>query len=273
VTEIDPSARIAAGAVIGSDVSVGPYCIIGSDVTIGDGCRLVAHVHLTGRTTIGPGCTIYPFASLGTPPQDVKYRGEPTRLVVGSGCEIREGVTMNIGTAHDRALTEVGDRCFFMAGSHVGHDCQVGSDVIFANNAVLGGHVAVGDFAYLGGQAAVRQRLRIGEGAMISGLSGVIADVIPYGYVVGQLADMVGINVVGLKRRGVARADVHRLRQAYRALFFGPGTFRERLEIVAGEFATDCLVAKVIEFIRDGGSRPLTMAIQRNEPSGAIAGA
>lgn len=273
MTEIDSTARIAAGAVLGSDVSVGPYCVVGRDVVIGDGCRLVAHVHVTGHTTIGPRCTIYPFASLGTPPQDIKYRGGPTRLVVGADCDIREGVTMNIGTEHDRGLTEVGDRCFFMVGSHVGHDCKVGSDVTFANNAVLGGHVTVSDFVYLGGQAAVRQRMRIGEGAMIGGLSGVIADVIPYGYAVGQLADLVGINVVGLKRRGVARADMHRLRQAYRAMFFGAGTFRDRLETVAGEFAADSLVSKVIEFIRAGGSRPLTMAVQRNEGGGATAGA
>jgi UDP-N-acetylglucosamine acyltransferase len=257
--------------MIGSDVSVGPYCIIGPDVTIGDGCQLVSHVHLTGRTTVGPRCTIYPFASLGTPPQSVKYRGGPTRLVVGADCDIREGVTMNIGTEDDRALTEVGDRCFFMAGSHVGHDCKVGSDVTFANNAVLGGHVTVGDFAVFGGQAAVRQFVRIGEGAMVAGLSGAIADVIPYGYAVGQLADLVGLNVVGMKRRGVARTDMHRLRQAYRALFFGTGTFRERLEAVAGEFATDNLVIKVIEFIRAGGSRPLTMAIRRNEADAATA--
>jgi len=273
MTDIDPMARVAAGAVIGSDVAIGPYCIVGPHVTIGDGCRLVAHVHVTGHTTIGPRCTIYPFASLGTPPQSVKYRGGPTRLVVGVDCDIREGVTMNIGTEADRALTEVGDRCFFMAGSHVGHDCRVGSDVTFANNAVLGGHVTVGDFTVLGGQSAVRQFMRIGEGAMISGLSGVIADVIPYGYVVGQLADMVGINVVGLKRRGIARAEMHRLRQAYRALFFGAGTFRERLETVAGEFAAEPLVNKVITFIRAGGSRPLTMAIQRHEPCEATAGA
>jgi len=272
MTEIDPGARVAAGAVIGADVSIGPYCIVGPNVTIGDGCRLVAHVHVTGHTTIGPRCTIYPFASLGTPPQDVKFRGGPTRLVVGADCDIREGVTMNIGTEHDRGITDVGDGCFFMAGSHVGHDCKVGRNVTFANNAVLGGHVTIDDFVYLGGQAAVRQRMRIGEGAMISGLSGVIADVIPYGYAVGQLADLAGINVVGLKRRGVARADVHRLRQAYRSMFFGAGTFRERLEIVASEFAADPLVAKVISFIRAGGPRPLTMATRRNEPREATAG-
>jgi UDP-N-acetylglucosamine acyltransferase len=147
---IDPTARIEPGALVGRDVSIGPYCIIGPDVAIGDGCRLLAHVHLAGHTTIGAGTVIYPFASLGTPPQSVKYKGGPTRLVVGTNCDIRESVTMSTGTEDAGAITMVGDRCFLMAGSHVGHDCRVGSDVTFANNAVLGGHVSVGDRAFLG---------------------------------------------------------------------------------------------------------------------------
>jgi UDP-N-acetylglucosamine acyltransferase len=260
---IDSTARIAAGAVIGEDVSIGPYCIVGPDVVLADGCRLVANVHLTGRTSIGARTVIHPFASLGSPPQSVKYRGGATRLVVGADCDIRESVTMNIGTEEGGGVTEVGERCFFMVGSHVAHDCKVGNDVTFANNAVLGGHVTVGDRAVFGGQAAVRQFMRVGEGAMIGGLSGVIADVIPFGYAVGQLADLVGLNVVGLKRRGVPRTDMHRLRRAYRALFFGPGTFRARVDEVADEYAGDALVERVIAFIREGGTRALTMAVNR----------
>jgi UDP-N-acetylglucosamine acyltransferase len=259
---IDPTARIEKGAVIGNDVSIGPYCIIGPHVAIGDGCRLIAQVHVTGHTTIGPRTTLYPFASLGTPPQSVKYRGGPTRLVVGADCQIREGVTINTGTEEDRGVTEVGDRCWLMVGSHVGHDCKVGSDVTFANNVVLGGHVTIGDFVVFGGQAAVRQFVRIGEGAMVVGLSGVRADVIPFGLVQGPLADLIGLNVVGMRRRGVSKVDIHRLRQAYQAMFFGPGTFRERLDRVAAESGADPLVAKIIAFIRSG-TRPLTMAIRR----------
>jgi UDP-N-acetylglucosamine acyltransferase len=259
---IDPTARIEKGAVIGNDVSIGPYCIVGPHVVIGDGCRLIAQVHVTGHTTIGPRTTLYPFASLGTPPQSVKYRGGPTRLVVGADCQIREGVTINTGTEEDRGVTEVGDRCWLMVGSHVGHDCKVGSDVTFANNVVLGGHVTIGDFVVFGGQAAVRQFVRIGEGAMVVGLSGVRADVIPFGLVQGPLADLIGLNVVGMRRRGVSKVDIHRLRQAYQAMFFGPGTFRERLDRVAAESGADPLVAKVIDFIRSG-TRPLTMAIRR----------
>lgn len=259
---IDPTARIDPGAVIGENVSIGPYCVIGHHVRIGDDCKLLAHVHVTGHTTIGPRTALYPFASLGTPPQSVKYRGGPTRLVIGADCDIREGVTVNTGTEDDRGATEVGDRCWLMAGSHIGHDCKVGSDVIFANNVVLGGHVTIGDFAVFGGQAAVRQFVRVGEGAMVVGLSGVRADVIPFGLVQGPLADLIGLNVVGMRRRGSSKAEIHRLRRAYEAMFFGSGTFRERLDKVAAQSGADPLVAKVIAFIRSG-SRPLTMAIRR----------
>jgi len=263
---IDPTARIERGAQIGQDVSIGPYCVVGPHVAIADGCRLVAHVHVTGHTAIGPRTVIYPFASLGTPPQSVKYRGGPTRLVIGADCDLREGVTVNTGTEDDRGVTEVGDRCFMMVGSHVGHDCRVGSDVTFANNVVLGGHVSIGDFVMLGGQAAVRQFVRIGEGAMVVGLSGVRADVIPFGLVQGPLADLIGLNVVGMRRRGASKADIHRLRQVYEALFFGAGTFRERLDKIAASDRGPQLVDKVIAFIR-AGSRPLTMAVRRAETS------
>lgn len=264
---IDPTARIEPGAVIGKDVLVGPYCVIGPHVQVGDGCKLVAHVHVTGHTTIGPRTVLYPFASLGTPPQSIKYRGGPTRLVIGADCEIREGVTVNTGTEDDRGVTEVGDRCWLMVGSHIGHDCKVGNDVIFANNVVLGGHVTIGDFAVFGGNAAVRQFVRIGEGAMVVGLSGVRADVIPFGLVQGPLADLIGLNVVGMRRRGSSKAEIHRLRQAYEAMFFGSGTFRERLDQVAAQCGADPLVTKVIAFIRSG-ARPLTMAVRRASTRG-----
>jgi len=261
---IDSTARVAGTAALGRNVTIGPYCVVGPNAVLGDDCRLVAHVHVAGRTSVGPRTVIHPFASLGSPPQSVKYRGGPTRLVVGADCDIRENVTISIGTEDDRGVTEVGDRCFLMAGSHVAHDCLVGNDVVFANNAVLGGHVSVGDHTVFGGNAAVRQRLRIGEGAMIVGLAGVRADVIPFGCAQGPLANLVGVNVVGLRRRGVTREDIRRLRQAYQALFFGVGEFRERVERVAGEFADDPIVARVVAFIRAGGTRPLTMAVERH---------
>jgi UDP-N-acetylglucosamine acyltransferase len=259
---IDPTARVAPGARIGDGVSIGPFCIVGPHVVVGEGCRLVAHVHVTGHTTIGARTTVYPFASLGTPPQSVKYRGGPTRLTIGADCDIRENVTINTGTEDDRGVTQIGDRCFLMAGSHVAHDCNVGSDVTFANNAVIGGHVSIGDHSFLGGQAAVRQFVRIGEGAMIVGMSGVRADIIPWGMAQGPLANLIGINVVGLRRRGFARLEILRLREAYRELFLGGGLFRDRLTRVEGKCAGDQLVAGVLDFIR-GGTRPLASAIRR----------
>lgn len=263
-SKIDPSARIEPGATIGQDVSIGPFCTVGAHVTLADGCRLVAHVNVTGHTAVGPRTVIHPFASLGSPPQSFSYRGGPTRLVVGADCDIRENVTMNTGTEDDHGLTQVGDGCFFMVGSHVGHDCTVGNKVVVANNTVLGGHVSVGDNVVFGGGVAVRQFVRIGEGAMLVGLSGIRADVIPYGMAHGPLAHLVGLNVVGMRRRGLSKADIHRVRAAYRALFFGDGDFRSRLARVAADYAADPLVAKVIDFIR-AGKRPLTMAIRRNE--------
>jgi UDP-N-acetylglucosamine acyltransferase len=261
---IDPSARIEAGAQIGKNVSIGPYCVIGPHVTVGDDCRLIGHVNLTGYTAIGPRTVIYPFASLGTPPQSYSYKGEPTKLVVGANCDIREGVTMNTGTAQDRGVTTVGDKCFFMVGSHVAHDCQIGNNVVFANNIMLGGHVVVGDNVVFGGGAAVRQFCRIGEGAMIVGVSGVRADVIPFAIAQGPLANLVGLNVVGMRRSGMSKIDILNVRRAYQALFFGAGEFRARLDQVEREFGSDVRVRKIVDFIR-AGKRPLTMAVKRAE--------
>jgi UDP-N-acetylglucosamine acyltransferase len=263
-TRVDPTARIESGAVIGEGAQIGPYCTIGPNVAVGENCRLVAHVNITGHTTIGARTVIHPFASLGSPPQSFSYRGGPTKLTVGVDCDIRENVTMNTGTEDDRAHTEVGDKCFFMVGSHVGHDCKVGNNVVFANNTMLGGHVSVGDRVVFGGNVAVRQFVRIGEGAMIVGMSGVRADVIPFGMAQGPLAFLVGLNVVGMRRRGLSKAEIHGVRAAYRELFFGDGEFRARIDKVAAEHTSNELVNRIFEFIR-AGKRPFTMAIKRGE--------
>ena len=254
---IDPTARVAAGARIGDNVEIGPYCIVGPQVEIKSGARLLAHVHVTGVTTIGEGTVVYPFASLGTPPQSVHYRGGATRLVIGARCELRESVTMNTGTEDGGAVTYVGERCFFMVGSHVGHDCHVGNDVTLANNAVLGGHVRVGDYTFLGGHVAIHQFVRIGEGAMMAGMSAARDDIIPFGFALGQIAALVGLNTVGLRRRGATRAEMHRLRRAYRSLFFVAGRLADRIDAVEREFGDDPLVGKIVAFIRAGGKRPL----------------
>jgi len=183
---------------------------------------------------------------------------------VGADCDIRENVTMNTGTEDGGGLTEVGDRCFFMVGTHVAHDCKVGSNVVFANNVLLAGHVSVADHVVFGGAVAVRQFVRIGEGAMIVGLSGARADVIPYGMAHGALANLIGLNVIGMRRRGASKADIQRVRAAYQMLFFGDGEFRARVDKVAAESGADPLVGKIIEFIRSG-KRPFTMAVKRSE--------
>ena len=254
---IDPTARVAEGARIADSVEIGPYCIVGPQVEIKSGARLLAHVHVTGVTTIGEDTVVYPFASLGTPPQSVHYRGGATRLVIGARCELRESVTMNTGTEDGDGVTRVGERCFFMVGSHVGHDCQVGNDVTLANNAVLGGHVRVGDYTFLGGHVAIHQFVRIGEGVMMAGMSAARDDIIPFGYAFGHGAWLVGLNIVGLRRRGATRAEMHRLRRAYRSLFFVEGRLADRIDAVDREFADDPLVGKIVAFIRAGGKRPL----------------
>jgi UDP-N-acetylglucosamine acyltransferase len=259
VARVDSTARVADGARLGAGVEIGPYCVVGAGVSLGEGCRLIAHVNLDGLTKIGARTVIYPFASLGTPPQSVHYKGEPTRLVIGADCSIREGVTMNTGTAGGGSETRVGDRCMFMVGAHVGHDCVVGNDAFFANNAILAGHCSVGDHVFLGGLSAVHQHVRIGEQVVIGGVTGVEFDVIPFAAALGARAELGGLNVVGLKRRNVSREAIHSLRRAYRALFFGAGTLAERVEEVAAEFSGDANVQKIVAFIRTGGKRRLTL--------------
>ena len=232
MSTIDPTARVEDGAVIGEGTLIGPYCIIGPNVIIGANCKLIAHVHITAQTTIGDGCTIYPFVSLGTPPQSLNYRGELTRLEIGQGCTIREQVTMNAGTVGGGGITRVGDRGFFMNCSHVGHDCQVGNDVIFATSATLGGHCEIG---------------------------GVRSDVIPFGLVNGQYASLEGLNIVGMKRRKFTRERLAIIRSFYQKLFHGPGIFVERLSQVQPLAAEDPAIAEILTFIANGKHRALCL--------------
>ncbi len=254
---IHPSAIVDPAASLGEGVSIGPFCVIGPQVALDDGVRLVSHVAVDGRTRIGAGTVIYPFASIGHPPQDLKFRGEPSELVIGARNQIREHVTMNPGTEGGGMITRVGDDGLFMMGSHVAHDCHVGDHVILANNATLGGHVILGDYVIIGGLSAVRQFVRIGAHAMIGGMSGVENDVIPFGLVMGDRARLAGLNLVGLERRGFKKEDIHALRAAYRMLFGPEGTFAERVEEVGRDFGERTLIADVLEFIRAKESRSL----------------
>ncbi|WP_434618834.1 acyl-ACP--UDP-N-acetylglucosamine O-acyltransferase [Azospirillum sp. B2RO_4] len=254
---IHPSAIVDPAAKLGEGVDIGPFCVVGPDVTLGDGVRLVSHVAVDGRTTIGAETVIYPFASIGHRPQDLKFHGEPSELVIGARNQIREHVTMNPGTEGGGMITRVGDDGLFMMGSHVAHDCIVGDHVIMANNATLGGHVTLGDYVIIGGLSAVRQFVRIGSHAMIGGMSGVENDVIPFGLVMGDRARLAGLNLVGLERRGFKKDDIHALRAAYRMLFGPEGTFAERVEEVGRDFGERALISDVLSFIRAKEARSL----------------
>jgi len=255
--QIHPTAIVESGAKLGAGVKIGPYCVVGPEVTLGDECELISHVVVAGRTTIGPRTRIFPFASIGHQPQDLKYKGEPSTLTIGSDCIIREGVTMNPGTAGGGLHTVVGNNCAFLANSHVGHDCQVGNNVIFSNNVMLAGHCTVGDYAILGGGAAVIQFARVGAHSFLGGMSGLENDLIPYGMAVGNRAHLSGLNIVGLQRRGFSREMIHDLRRAYRLLFAAEGTLKERVDDVAAEFADHPLVQEIVAFIREGGKRSI----------------
>jgi UDP-N-acetylglucosamine acyltransferase len=254
---IHPTAVVEPGARIGSDVTIGPYACIGPGVELGDGVTIMAHVVVGGRTSIGPRTRIFPFASIGLPPQDLKYHGEDSVLRIGADNTIREHVTMNPGTEGGGMMTAVGDRCLFMVGAHVAHDCKVGNNVIMANNATLAGHVEIGDHAVLGGLSAVHQFVRIGQHAMIGGMSGVEQDVIPYGSVMGDRARLAGLNVVGLKRRNFSRDEIHALRSAYRMIFAAEGTMAERIEDAASMFKDAPAVMDIVAFIRADSSRAI----------------
>lgn len=255
--KIHPTAIIKEGAEIAASASVGPYCVIGPRVEIGANVSLKAHVVVEGRTIIGEGTTVYPFASLGGAPQDLKYGGEESELVIGKNNVIREHVTMNPGTKGGAMKTQVGDNCLFMVGAHVAHDCVIGNNVIMANNATLGGHVHVGDFAVIGGLAAVHQFVRIGDHAIIGGMSGVESDVIPYGRVKGERAFLAGLNLIGLERRGFSKDDIRNLQRAFNQLFGEEGTMEQRIELVANDFRADEGVMKIVQFAREKTKFPL----------------
>jgi UDP-N-acetylglucosamine acyltransferase len=249
---IEPGARLADTAV------VGPFCHVGSLVELGERVELLSHVVVAGRTKIGAGTRIFPFASIGHQPQDLKYAGEPSELVIGNDNIIREHVTMNPGTSGGGMVTRVGDGCLFMMGAHVAHDCRIGSHVIMANHATLGGHVAVGDYAIFGGLSAAHQFVRIGPHAMIGGVTGVERDVIPYGSVMGDRARLVGLNIIGLQRRGFGRDEIQALRSAYQMLFEdGSGTLAERADRAAERFGDFVPVQELVTFVRAESARGL----------------
>lgn len=259
-THIHPTAIINDGAKIGANVKIGPYCIIGPKVVIGDRCELISHVVIDGNTTLGTDNKIFPFACLGQPTPDLKYKGEDSRLVIGDRNQIREYVTMHPGTANDRMETTVGNDNLFMISVHIAHDCIVGNNVIMANCATLAGHVVVEDGAIFGGLCAVRQYIRIGRKAMIGGMTGVENDVIPYGMVVGERGNLAGLNLIGMERSGVDKDVITQIRHAFKDLFeSADAPFSQRVEKVANDYQNIELAQEIVNFVRNKGKFGLCM--------------
>jgi UDP-N-acetylglucosamine acyltransferase len=258
---IHPTAIVERGAELADGVEVGPFCMVSGRARLAEGVRLVSHVSIAGSTYIGARTTVYPFAALGHPPQDTKYKGEDTKLIIGTDNLIREGVVCHLGTVQGRGQTTIGNKCMLMNHTHVGHDGIIGNGVIYSTHAVTGGLAVVEDSVIIGGNSAIHQLGRVGFGAFIGGCAAVVGDVIPFGMVDGNGA-LNGLNIVGLKRRGASRETIHILRGVYRDLFHGAGYFEDRLAQVEATHGSIAEVARIVAFIRAGDKRPL--CIPRN---------
>lgn len=259
MTGIHPRAIVEDGAQIGEGVEVGPFVHVGPDVKLGDRVKLHPHAVVLGHTEVGDETEIFPFAVLGTKPQHLGYKGEKTTLTVGKRNQIREHVTMHPGTEVGGGKTVVGDDGLFMIGSHVAHDCILGDHVIMANNATLGGHIIIGDGVFVSGLVAIHQYTRIGHYAFIGGGAILTGDVIPYGSVYGNRAKMEGLNIVGMKRRGMERKTIHALRAAYRMLFAPEGTLQERIDDCEETYGGMPEVMEIVSFMRSAKDRALCL--------------
>ena len=256
-TSISELAVVHPDADLGDGVEIGPFCTVGPHVAISSGTRLVSHVSLAGRTAIGADCTLYPFTSIGHPPQDSKHSGGEVRVVIGDRNTFRESVNIHPGSDAGRRDTVIGSDNLFMVGSHVAHECIVGDHVVLTNGVALGGAVEVGDYAILGGLSAVVQFTRIGRHAFIGGKTLVTRDVIPFGTATGSPAHLKGLNTIGLKRRGFDKEDIRTLRKAYGLLFATEGTFADRLEDASDAYSDNPLVTDIVAFIREREHRDL----------------
>ena len=259
--EIHETALVDPKAKLGQGVKIGPYSFVGPEVTLGDRVELVGHVNLCGNTNIGEDSKLYPFVSMGYQPQDFKHAGGPVGIEIGANCTFRENVNIHPGTDIGKPITRIGHDCYFMVGTHLAHEGQMGNHVIVSNGAQIGGNVTIGDHAILGGLCAIHQHTRIGAHSFIGGMATVIKDVIPYGFVHGNAAHLAGLNVVGLKRRGFTREQVRELRAAYRLLFAQEGTFAERLDDASTLYADHPLVNEIVAFIREDSHRSLSMPL------------
>lgn len=263
-TFIHPAAVVEAGAQLGAGVRIGPFCHVSADAVIGDRVELMSHVAILGATTLGEGCKVFPQATLGAAPQNNKHKGGRTTLTVGKNCTMREGVTMHVGTDTSRGATTVGDNGLFLAYAHIAHDCIVGDNVTMANVATLGGHVEVGNNVTLGGLCAVHQMTRIGHHAFAGGGAIIDGDIIPYGMVMGNRARLRGLNVIGMRRSGLPRAEIFALRKAYKMIFDPTRSVAESIPLVEREFAGSPIVREVLDFIQARGKRHFTVPPLRN---------
>ena len=266
---IHPSAIVPPGIRIGEGVKIGPYSVIGPGVTIESDVEIGPHVVIEGETLIGRGARVAQFASIGAPPQDLKYRGEPTRVEVGEGTSIREFVTIHRGTKEGVGVTKVGKGCLLMAYTHIAHDCQVGANVIMANGATLGGHVMVEENVVIGGLSAVHQFCRIGAYAFIGGMSGVNKDIPPYVKYWGSRGKVYGLNLVGLRRHGFTKSDMDALKDAYRMIFQGGGTISEAVQKVEERFGHIQEIKRFTDFIK-ASKRGVTLAGNNGEDIEAV---
>ncbi|MDR1375618.1 MAG: acyl-ACP--UDP-N-acetylglucosamine O-acyltransferase [Holosporaceae bacterium] len=256
---IHPSAIISSSAKIGKNVQIGAYSIIGDEVELGDEVEILAHVCIDGRTIVGEGTKIFSFAAIGYRPQDLKYEDEPSILIIGKNNSLREYVTIHPGTRGGIMKTVIGDNNLFMIGVHIAHDCLIGNNVVMGNNATLGGHVKIDDNVIIGGLSAVHQHVRIGCNAIIGGMSGVERDVIPYGAVKGERAHLYGINLIGLKRTGISRREIVKLREAYATIFSGIGTIQENLNTLEESSESFSRINDIIKFMKENTSRSFCM--------------
>lgn len=257
---IHPTAVVAEGAQIGPNCRIGPWCVISAEAVLEEGVMLHSHAVIDGRVRLGAGVQVMSFASVGLPPQDLKYKGEPTSVEVGPRTVIREHATIHRGSVGGHGVTRIGADCLIMCVAHVGHDCELDHHVILANNVMLGGHVHIADTVFVGGGAAIHQFVRIGRQVVVGGMTGVEADVIPFGAVMGNRARLTGLNLIGLKRRGFPRSQINVLRGLYRTLFRSPGVFEDRLAAMEAEHGDDPVVREILDFIRADSRRGLCKA-------------
>ena len=259
---IHNSSVISKKAKIGTNVKIGPFCNIGDSVQLDDGVELISNVHIEGNTKIGKETKIFPFASIGTTPQDLKYKNEPNSLIIGERNIIREYVTINPGTLGGGGQTIIGNDCLLMISSHIAHDCKVGNNVIIANNVPLGGHVVIEDSVVIGGNSAVQQFTRIGRLAMIGGMTGVLKDVIPFGLSIGNRNYLQGLNLIGLRRKNYENKKIMDLNKAYHEIFSSKN-LHENLNKINGEYKGNDLVDEVINFIAKDKKRAICTPINK----------